>query len=90
MMWQELQKPGWPVTTIAPPLKKITITINSTILTDHFICFTTFIAQLNIALILFTFLVLNPKTTNQAALLQRLASHAFVANCLLECPQARL
>jgi hypothetical protein len=57
-MWQELQKPGCPVTTIAPALKKDMSTINSNILAGHLICFNTCTPDANIVLTLFTVPVL--------------------------------
>ena len=53
-MWHELQKPGCPVTTIAPAAKKDTITARSNIFTGHFICLKTSHPNTNIALIYFT------------------------------------
>jgi hypothetical protein len=53
-MWHELQKPGCPVTTIAPAAKKDTITAKSNIFTGHFTCLKIFHADTNIDLFFFT------------------------------------
>jgi len=54
MIWHELQKPGCPVTTIAPAAKKDTITTKSNIFTGHFTCLKAFHPDTNIALIFLT------------------------------------
>jgi hypothetical protein len=54
MIWQELQKPGCPVTTIAPAAKKDKITAKSNIFTGHFICLKAIHPDTNIDLIFFT------------------------------------
>jgi len=53
-MWHELQKPGCPVTTIAPVAKKDTIITKSNIFTGHFTCLKAFHAETNIDLFFFT------------------------------------
>jgi len=54
MIWQELQKPGCPVTIIAPAAKKDAHKTKSNIFTGHFICRKIFHPNTNIALIYFT------------------------------------
>jgi hypothetical protein len=54
MMWHELQKPDWLVTTIEPAAKKDTITAKINIFTGHFTCLKIFHAEAIIDLFFFT------------------------------------